>query len=331
MADLRVRLAGLELQSPVLLAAGTAGYLDELEGPVDFGAVGAVVSKSITRHPREGNPTWRILPARAGMLNAIGLANVGIERFVEHTAPRIDAFQRRTGCRVIGSVAGFSIDDYVQVCAHMEQIEAIGAVELNVSCPNVHGGVEFGADPAALRELVGAVRAALPTTALIVKLSPIAVGHPGIERIAEAAVAGGAPGGRAGRPGADGLTLCNTIPAMAIDIHTRRPRLTNVTGGLSGPAVHPVAVGLTHRVYRAVARDAGVPLIGAGGVSSWTDAAEFILAGASAIEIGSALFADPRAPRRVRRGLARWARGQGAGRLTDLVGAVDLEPHAKET
>jgi dihydroorotate dehydrogenase (NAD+) catalytic subunit len=315
MVDLRVRLAGLDLQSPVLLAAGTAGYLDELEGPVDLGAVGAVVTKSITRHPREGNPTWRIVPARAGMLNAIGLANVGIERFVEHTAPRIDSFQSRTGCRVVGSVAGFSIDDYVHVCAHMEQVDAIGTVELNVSCPNVHGGVEFGADPAALRELVGAVRPALENTSLIVKLSPIAVGHPGIERIAEAAI----------QAGADALTLCNTIPAMAIDVRSRRPRLANITGGLSGPGAHPVAVGLTHRVYRAVAREAGVPLIGAGGVSQWQDAAEFILAGAACVQMGSILFADPKAPRRVQRGLARWIRQQGASRPADLVGAVQID------
>ncbi len=325
MADLSANLAGLTLQSPVLLAAGTAGYLDELEGPVDLRHVGAIVTKSITRHPREGNPTWRILPARAGMLNAIGLANVGVDRFVEHTAPKIADFQQRTGCRVIGSVAGFSIDDYVQVCAQMEHIEAMAAVELNVSCPNVHGGVEFGVDPAALRELVTQARRALPTTALIVKLSPVAIGNPDILALARAAIdAGAGSGGPDGRPGADALTLCNTIPAMAIDVRTRRPRLANITGGLSGPALHPVALRLVHIVYQGVAKSAGIPLIGAGGVTGWEEAAEFTLAGASAIEIGTALFADPRIPGRVTRGLEKWVRRQGAPRLADLVGAVRL-------
>jgi dihydroorotate dehydrogenase (NAD+) catalytic subunit len=326
MTLMRVSLAGLDLQSPVVLAAGTAGYLDELEGPVDLRHVGAICTKSITQAPREGNETWRVVPARGGMLNAIGLANVGVERFIEHYAPRIGPFQERTGTRVIASVAGFSIEDYVHVCAQMELVEAIGAVELNVSCPNVHGGVEFGVDPAALRELVAAARESLPTSGLIVKLSPVAMGRPDIVTIARAAIEpGGGRGGPHGRQGADALTLCNTIPAMAIDVRTRRPRLANVTGGLSGPAVHPVAVRLAHLVYQGVAKEAGVPLIGAGGVMRWEDAAEFVLAGVSAVEMGTAMFVDPRAPGRVARGLATWAQGQGAARLADLVGAVKLD------
>lgn len=316
-------LAGLPLRNPVILAAGTAGYLDELGDVLDLSKVGAVVTKSITAEAREGNPTWRIIESRAGggMLNAIGLANVGIDHFLEHFAPRIAA----APTTVIGSIAGFSIDGYVRVAAAMNEIAALPAVELNVSCPNVHGGVEFGVDPAALRDLVREVRRVLTRARLFVKLSPIAVGSPTLADIARAAIEpGGEPAGPNHRPGADALCIANTVPAMAIDVETRRPRLANVTGGLSGPAVHPIAVRLIHEVYRKVARDTDTPLIGIGGVLRWEDAAEFILAGASAVEMGTALFVDPRSPLRVLRGLETWTRRQNAASITDLVGAVSL-------
>ena len=316
-------LAGVKLRNPVLLAAGTAGYIDEMAGAMNLADVGAVVTKSITAKPREGNNTWRIIESRAGMLNAIGLANMGIDAFIRDEAPRIAA----APTAIIGSIAGFSIDDYTAVAAAMNGIDAMPAVELNVSCPNVHGGTEFGVDAAALRDLVGAVRAVLPRKRLFVKLSPIVVGAPGatIVDIARAAVEGrGVPSGPNARPGADGLCLANTIPAMAVDVHSRTPRLANITGGLSGPAVHPAAVKLVHEVYRKVAKDAQVPIIGIGGVMRWEDAAEFILVGACAVEMGTALFVDPRLPRKVARGLSAWVQRQGAATIAELVGAVKL-------
>ena len=315
-------LAGLPLRSPVILAAGTAGTLDEMADVLDLSRVGALVTKSITRLPREGNETWRILETKAGMLNAIGLANIGIDAFEEHTAPRIPAVPTT----VIGSVAGFSVDDYVHVAAVMDTIDVIPAVELNVSCPNVRGGTEFGGEPSLLRELIAAVRPALPSTRLIVKLSPACVGHPeGIAAFARAAIdAGAQPTGPNQRPGADALCIANTMPAMGIDPRTRRPRLANITGGLSGPAIHPVAVRLVYDAHRLVCRDAGVPIIGLGGVLGWDDAAEFILAGATAVGIGTGLFADPRLPVKIGRGLERWARAQGRT-LPELIGQVETE------
>ncbi|GIK19911.1 MAG: dihydroorotate dehydrogenase [Leptolyngbya sp. PLA2] len=316
-------LAGLRLRNPVMLAAGTAGTLDEMADVLDLGQLGAVVTKSITPQPREGNATWRILESKAGMLNSIGLANVGLDAFEAHVAPRIPSVPTA----IVGSVAGFSVDDYVLVAGAMGEIEAIAAVELNVSCPNVRHGTEFGADPRLLRELVGAVRAALPRTRMFVKLSPVAIGTPhGIADLARAAIeAGAVPSGPNSRPGADALTIANTVPAMAIDPATRRPRLANVTGGLSGPAVHPIAVKLVYDAHRLVCRDTGTPIIGCGGVQTWDDAAELILAGASAVQMGTALFADPRSPVRVVRGLERWVGRHGTAGIGELVGGVLVE------
>lgn len=324
---LSTMISGVTLRNPVLLAAGTCGALDEMADVLDLSRVGGLVTKSITPEPREGNQTWRVIECGVGMLNAIGLANVGIDRFLEHYGPRVPGVQTA----VIGSVAGFSVEDYVRVAGALGECQGLRAVELNVSCPNVHGGTEFGVDPRSLSEVVRAVRAALPTTPLWVKLPPIAVGAPSIIDVARAAIDPGASlggagptGGPDGRPGADALCLCNTVPAMAIDVRSRTPRLANVTGGLSGPAVHPIAVRLVHTVFRGIARSAGVPLVGIGGVLRWEDAAEFILAGASAVEMGTALMADPRSPLRVTRGLSAWVRRQGVGSISQLVGAVEL-------
>lgn len=311
-AAIRTSLCGIELASPMILAAGTAGTLDETSEVTDLTRVGAVVTKSITRHPRPGNPEPRITWTRAGMLNAIGLANPGIEVFEREIAPRAEGMP----CLVIGSIAGFSIEDYTATARAMEAAGAIPIVELNVSCPNVHGGIEFGADPGALAELVRAVRSELPATRLLVKLSPITVGTPhtpaDLARVACDA-------------GADGLTLCNTIPSMGIDVRTRKPLLANVTGGLSGPAVHPVIVKIVHDVYQQFARDADVPIVAAGGVTRWDDAAEFILAGATAVQVGAGSFVDPRSVNRIIKGLARWSRSQGAAGICELVGRVDLD------
>lgn len=314
-----------------MLAAGTAGTLDEMGDVVDLSRVGAVVTKSITRLPRDGNATWRIMPSRAGlgMLNAIGLANVGVDAFVRDYAPQV----ARVPTVVVGSISGFSVEDFVAVAAAMDAIEAMPAVELNVSCPNVKKGCEFGADPTLLAELVREVRAVLPRTRLFVKLSPIAMAD--IARIARAAIDpggshGGAPSsppssppnGPNQRPGADALCVANTVPAMQIDVRTRKPSLSRGSGGLSGPSIHPIAVRLVHEAYVGVCRDSRTPIIGIGGVTTWEDAAEFILAGATAFEIGTALFADPRTPVTIAARLTQWVRDQRCNSITELVGAV---------
>ncbi|NRA57923.1 MAG: dihydroorotate dehydrogenase [Phycisphaerales bacterium] len=318
-----IDLAGLGLQSPIILAAGTAGYADEILDVAKPSTLGAVTSKSITAQPREGHPTWRLVPVRGAMLNAIGLANTGIERFAEHVAPthRLNAH----GVSLFASVAGDTIEGYVQVAAQLDGLESIDAVELNVSCPNVHGGADFGVDPPALAELVGHVRGALPSKRLIVKLPPVATGLVGIVQLARAAIeAQGKPDGPNRRPGADILCLCNTMPAMAIDVKTGKPRISNGTGGLSGPAVHAIVVKIIHDVYTSIAREEGVPIIGLGGVTNWEDAAEFVLAGASAIGMGTATMADPTSPTRIHRGLLKWTERMGAIKLSELVGRVRL-------
>jgi dihydroorotate dehydrogenase (NAD+) catalytic subunit len=306
---LATTIAGLTLRNPVILAAGTAGTLTELVGVCPLERVGGLVTKSLTPLPRDGNEAWRIVECRGGvgMLNAIGLANPGIDAFTANLAERA----AHLPTTVIASAAGFSIDDYVKVVAALDDWaeRGIPAIELNVSCPNVRTGTEFGHSPALLRDLMLAVRPMAAKARLFVKLSPAA---PDLVAVARAAI----------DAGADALTIGNTFPAMAIDVETRRPRLANVTGGLSGPGLHPIAVRQVHEVYRSVARAAAVPIIGVGGVLTWRDAAEFILAGASAVQMGTALFADPRSPARVARGLERWVRRQGCAGVGDLVGAV---------
>ena len=303
-----------------MLAAGTAGTLDEGRGVFDLAHAGALVTKSITREPRTGNPAWRVWPLDVGMLNAIGLANPGIDAFLSEWAPRAGGL----GLPVIGSVAGTSVDDYVHVAAALDASGRFGAIELNVSCPNVHGGTEFGTNSEALSELVREVRAVCGQSRLIVKMTPVLSGSPSMTDLARACIepAGGAPNGPNQRPGADILTISNTVPALGIDPDTRAPVLGNGTGGLSGPAVHPIALKLVHDVSAGIARDTGTPLIGLGGVTGWKQAASFILAGASAVGLGTVLFADPRAPRGVARGLERWLHRQGEARISALVGAL---------
>jgi dihydroorotate dehydrogenase (NAD+) catalytic subunit len=274
---------------------------------MDLSRLGAFVTKSITREERPGNEPARIVEVRAGMLNAIGLANVGLDRFLSEKVPLL----RTMPCPVIVNVAGHSYDDYAETCAAMDGLDCVAGVELNVSCPNVKDGLTFGTNPARLRELTAVVKRALPHKPLMVKLSP------NVEDItvtARAAVEGGA----------EVLTLVNTFTAMAIDIHRRRPRLANVTGGLSGPAIKPIALHMVSRVYRQVARSAGVPIVGMGGVQYWQDAVEFILAGASAIAIGTALFVDPATPNKICDGLAEYLKQEKVERLSDLVGALEL-------
>jgi len=295
----------------VLLAAGTCGYLDEMSDALDLSRVGGIVTKSITARPREGNKTWRVWPVPGGMLNAVGLANVGLEVFEREIGPRV----KDAPTTVIGSVSGFSIEDYASVAGMMDQVEGMEGLELNLSCPNVHGGMEFGATAGAAGELVRQVRDVVKRLKMFVKLSPKTADIVGVARACVEA-------------GGDGLVIGNTFPAMAIDVETRRPVLSRGTGGLSGPAIHPIALRLVHEVYTGYARDAGVPIVGVGGVTTWKDAAEFVLAGASAVEMGTALFADPRAPLRVVSGLEKWVRRQGCSRIGELVGCVALEEHS---
>ncbi len=305
MPDLSVNLAGVKLRNPIIAASGTAGYVDEIADALNPSDLGALVTKSITREERLGNETPRIVDTPCGMLNAIGLANVGIERFMAEKATRIAS----AGTTIIGSIAGGSIEEYVAVARAFDSIDAMPMVEINVSCPNTRDGLVFGESPARLSELLRAVRAALSRKKMIVKLSPNVAD---IRPLAAAAI----------QAGADALTLINTITGMGIDVKTRRPRLSTTMGGYSGPAIHPIAVRMVHEVYRDVARDAKIPVIGLGGVMKWEDAAEMILAGASAVGIGTALFANPRAPKRILRGLDRWLRDQACAYIAELVGQV---------
>lgn len=307
VADLTVNLAGLRLANPTMTCSGTCGYAAEYADFMDLSRLGAFVTKSITLEERPGNNPTRIVETRAGMLNAIGLANVGLKRFLEEKVPLL----RQMPCPVIVNVAGHSYDDYTQTCAAMNGLDVVAAVELNVSCPNVKDGLTFGTHPARLRELTAEVKKVLPSKPLIVKLSP---NVEDITQTARAAVDGGA----------DILSLVNTFTAMAIDIEKRRPRLANVTGGLSGPAIKPIAVHLVSRVYRSVAKHAGVPIIGMGGIQYWQDAVEFILAGATGIGIGTALFVDPATPNKIVDGLNEYLDKHKIDRLTDLVGALEL-------
>jgi dihydroorotate dehydrogenase (NAD+) catalytic subunit len=305
--DLSTTLAGLHLPNPTMTCSGTCGYAFEYADFLDLSRLGAFVTKSITREERPGNEPTRIVETRAGMLNAIGLANVGLDRFLKEKLRLL----RKMPCPVIVNVAGHSFDDYAETCAAMDAPPEIAAVELNVSCPNVKDGLTFGTHPGRLKELTSVVKRVLPHKPLIVKLSP---NVEDITLTAKAAIDGGA----------DALSLVNTFTAMSIDIYKRRPRLANVTGGLSGPAIKPIAVHLVSRVYRQVARHANIPLIGMGGIQSWQDAVEFLLAGATALGIGTALFVDPAAPNKICDGLQQYMEKMKIERLTDLIGALEL-------
>jgi dihydroorotate dehydrogenase (NAD+) catalytic subunit len=304
---LRVRIAGLELRNPVLTASGTCGYGPELAGVLDYGLLGGFTTKSVTREERPGNEPERVVEVRAGLLNAIGLANAGLDGFLRDKLP----FVRTMPTVVVVNVAGHCIDDYVAVCAALEQHDAVAGVELNVSCPNVADGLMFGTDPKLLRQVVLAVRRVLKRATLIVKLSPNVTD---ITELARAALDGGA----------QVLSLINTYAGLSIDARTRRPRLANVTGGLSGPAIKPLALYNVHRVYRDVACAAGVPLIGMGGIQNAADAVEFLLAGASAVAVGTALFVDPTTPIQIARGLSHHVTSQGLSHVSELTGALQL-------
>jgi dihydroorotate dehydrogenase (NAD+) catalytic subunit len=304
---LETRIARVRLRTPVLTASGTCGYGPEYADVLDYRRLGGFVAKSVTLHERPGNDPERLVEVRAGLLNAIGLANVGLRRFIDEKIP----FIRTMATPVFANVAGHSLEEYVEVAGTLDDCDCFAGIELNVSCPNVADGLMFGTDATLLRRLVAAVRKVVKRGCLIVKLTPNVTD---ISALARAAIDGGA----------DGLSLINTYAGLSIDIRTWKPSLANVTGGLSGPAIKPLALYNVHRVYRDVARAAGIPIIGMGGIECTRDAVEFFLAGASAVAIGTALFIDPTIPIKVADGLAAYLDERGLSHVSELVGQLKL-------
>ena len=302
---MRVSLAGLVLVNPVIAASGTFGYGIEFEEIVSLEKLGGFVTKGISLEPMPGHSAPRMVQTAAGMLNAIGLQNVGVQEFIEKKLPPM---KRYPLCRVIVNVFGSTDAEYVAVIERLNGAEGISAYELNVSCPNVHaGGMAFGADPGALEYLVGRARK-VAQRPLIVKLSPNVTSIGQMAKICANA-------------GADAISVANTFRAMAIDTETRRPRLTNITGGLSGPAIKPIALRMVYEAARAVK----IPIIGLGGIVTPEDAIEFMLAGATAIQVGTASFADPRVTERLARGMEAWCRSHDVTNVANLTGAMEKQ------
>ena len=301
-ACLETSLCGIRLRNPVLAASGTFGYGVEFERLVDLNALGGLVVKGLSREPMEGNPPPRIWEARAGMLNSIGLQNIGVRAFVRQKLPAL----ARLRTAVFANVFGYATEDYTEVARVLESAEGLAAYELNVSCPNTrHGGIYFSSDPALLAEVVEAVKR-VARRPVIVKLSPNVAAIEPLARAAESS-------------GADGISLVNTFIGLAIDAGTRRPRLGAGFGGLSGPAIKPLALRLVYQAAQAVK----IPVIGLGGISTGEDAAEFLVAGASAVEVGTATFWDPRSPVRVARELGRFLRDEKVGNVREIVGTLE--------
>ncbi len=306
--DLSVTVGKMRLSNPVLTASGTCGYADEYADFTDLSRLGAFVTKAISKTPRKGNESPRVIETRAGMLNSIGLANIGLERFLKEKIPRLE----RMGVPVIVNIPGWTVRDYADVAERLDQAAPIvQGLELNVSCPNVQDGLSFGTDPRRLADLVATVRRRVRRCTLIVKLSPNVAD---ITLTARAAV----------EAGADGLSLVNTFSAMVVDVETARPMLANGVGGLSGPAIKPIAVYLVHRVYSQVAAKHRVPLIGMGGIQCARDALEFILAGATAVAVGTALFIDPAIPGGIIDGLTQYLIRKGKNTVREIVGTLTM-------
>ncbi|MDJ0868519.1 MAG: dihydroorotate dehydrogenase [Myxococcota bacterium] len=302
--DSRVELAGIRLRNPVLTASGTFGYGSELAPFFDLTRLGGIVAKSLTLEPRHGNPPPRIAETAAGMLNAIGLENVGVDAFVAEKLPLLPR-----ELPVIASVFETEIERYAEVCKRLTGVEQVAGLEINASCPHVKsGGIEFGQRAALLGELVRTVRRAT-SLPLLVKLSPNVTDIREMARVCEG-------------EGADGLSLINTLQALDVDLATRRPVLSNVLGGLSGPAILPVALRMVWQASQAV----GIPICGIGGIGSGEDAAKFLLCGATAVQVGTASYLNPLAAPEAADGLARYAAAQGCARVADLIGALELPP-----
>ncbi|MDR0939699.1 MAG: dihydroorotate dehydrogenase [Mediterranea sp.] len=303
MADLSVNIGNLVLKNPVMTASGTFGYGEEFADFIDIERIGGIIVKGTTLHKREGNPYPRMAETPSGMLNAVGLQNKGVDYFVNELYPRIKGVQTS----IIVNVSGSMVDDYVKTAEIIGQLDNIPAIELNISCPNVkQGGMAFGVSAKGAFEVVSAVRAAYGKT-LIVKLSPNVTDITEIARAVEAA-------------GADSVSLINTLLGMAIDAGSRRPVLSTVTGGLSGPAVKPIALRMVWQVANAV----NIPVIGLGGIMDWEDAVEFMLAGASAIQIGTANFIDPTVTIKVIDGVNTYLEQHGYHSVKEIIGALEV-------
>ena len=300
--DLDVTVAGVKMRNPVMIASGVFGYGREYADLIDLSTLGAIVVKGTSWNPREGNPPPRTVETVAGMLNSIGLQNPGVDYFLSVDLPWLRGFD----VPVIVNVVGDTVEDYAKMAGRLEGVAGVAALEANISCPNVDkGGLAFGADPAAAGSVVAAMRRAT-SLPLIVKLTPNVTD---ITAVAKEAVAAGA----------DAISLINTLVGMAIDLETRQPVLARGTGGLSGPAIKPVALAAVYRVAAAVT----VPIIGMGGLWTGRDAAEFLMAGASAVAVGTAIFADPAAPGRVVAELGEFMTEQGFGRVAEMVGLAN--------
>ena len=302
MVQLNTTIGSLELKNPVMTASGTFGYGTEYADFMDISRLGAIIVKGTTLAPRQGNPYPRMAETPQGMLNAVGLQNKGVDYFVDHIYPEV----RKIGTNIIVNVSGSCIDDYVQTASIINTLDDIPAIELNISCPNVkQGGMVFGVNPDSAAQVVSAVRKAYDKT-LIVKLSPNVTDITEIARAVEGA-------------GADSVSLINTMLGMAIDAEKRKPILSTITGGMSGPAVKPVALRMVWQTAKAVK----IPVIGLGGICSATDAIEFLLAGASAIQIGTANFIDPSISEKVIDGIADYLQRHGFNSVQDIIGALE--------
>jgi dihydroorotate dehydrogenase (NAD+) catalytic subunit len=310
---MRVSFAGIELRNPVIAASGTFGYGIEFEDIVSLDRIGGLVVKGLSREPMAGNPAPRIIETASGMLNAIGLQNIGVEAFIRDKLPQLAKYPN---CAVIANVFGNEVKDYVAVIDALNQAEGIAAYEINASCPNTkHGGQVFGTDMVELATLVYATKqAALQRAKGETKARPIIVKlSPNVTSIAEMASV-------AEHAGADAISLINTLLAMAIDAKTRRPRIANVTAGLSGPAIKPIALRMVYEASRAVK----IPVLGLGGIVTAEDAVEFLLAGAIAIQVGTASYADPRATERLAKGLEQWCAKNDIEKVSSLTGALQI-------
>lgn len=301
--DLRVRIGNLQLRNPVLTASGTFGYGREFSSLVNLHRLGGVVVKGISLEPRPGNPPPRVVETACGMLNAIGLENVGVQGFIQ----RKMEFLRGINTRVIVNILGDSVDEYAQLAQQLTEIEGIDALEVNISCPNVKkGGVAFGTIPEMAAEVTRAVKKNT-TLPVIVKLSPNVTDITSMAQAVEDA-------------GADAVSLINTLIGMAIDVQTRRPKLANVIGGLSGPAIKPIAL----RMVWQVAQSVSIPVIGIGGISTTDDALEFLLAGATAIQVGTANFSQPQSTERIIDGLKMYLNSQGEHAVRSIIGTLQI-------